>query len=262
MTRIYWQSFVDTQIGASYLQRLSEQLNAMAAPGTRVDVFGQTPPARDFGRLSEFRCAVQALASAIKAEQDGYDVFVLGHFQDPGLYELRSTLRIPVVGTGEATLLAASTLGRRFGLVTLDPAFEVWHHEQVERYGLSSRLQGVTGLGATPQDFDKAFAGDQAAKARLFERITACAEPLVAAGAEVIVPAGVLPGLLIGSERGFTVGHAPVINCAAVALKSAEMWAQLHAQTGIEPSRGPSFRLAGEQAKADFLGLLATPPSP
>ncbi|MDU6138287.1 aspartate/glutamate racemase family protein, partial [Bradyrhizobium sp.] len=118
--RIFWQSFVDASVNAPYMARLSEYLNAIAAPGTSVHVEGISPPDREFGRLAELRCAIQAIDNGIAAEQGGFDAFVMGHFQDPGLYELRSALDIPVIGTGEATLLAASQLGRRLGLVTLD----------------------------------------------------------------------------------------------------------------------------------------------
>ncbi|WP_186399383.1 aspartate/glutamate racemase family protein [Stappia sp. P2PMeth1] len=255
--RIFWQSFVDEAVGASYLDTLRTFLNDIAAPGTRVDVFGMSPPDRDFGRLAEFRCAIQAVDAGLGAEADGFDAYVMGHFQDPGLYELRSALRIPVVGVGEATLLAASQLGRRLGLVTLDPAFEVWHLEQAERYGLAGRVQHVAGLGCRPEDFDRCFAGDDLARERLLAQFSACARTMVERGADVIVPAGVLPGLLIGGERDFKIGHAPVLNCAAVALKSAEMWGQLRALSGIEPSRGPSFRLAGDRARHDFRQLVA-----
>ena len=65
-----------------------------------------------------------------------------------------------------------------------------------------------------------------------------------------MIPAGVLPGLLIGREHGLKIGHAPVVNCAAVALKSAEMWVQLRQLNGTEPSRGPSFKRASAQARA------------
>ncbi len=217
---------------------------------------GVSPANRDFGRLTELRCAIRAISNGIDAERAGYDVYVLGHFQDPGLYELRSTLSIPVVGVGEATLFAASQLGRRLGLVTLHPAFEVWHYEQAERYGLNGRVTQVKGLGLQPSDFSATFAGDLQARARLFSAFAGVAEPMVADGADVIVPAGVLPGLLVASEHGYRIGHAPVVNCASVALKSAEMWAQLRALDGLEPSRGPSFTLANERAKADFQAML------
>ena len=76
-------------------------------------------------------------------------------------------------------------------------------------------------------------------------------------GADVVIPAGVLPGLLIGREHGLKIGHAPVVNCAAIALKSAEMWVQLRELNGVEPSRGPSFRRASAVARSDFRALLA-----
>ena len=96
--KIFWQSFVSQVNGASYLARLQDHLNEMAAPGTEVEVFGMDPPDRDFGRLSELRCGIQAIDAGLGAEEAGYDAFVMGHFQDPGLYELRSALRIPVKG--------------------------------------------------------------------------------------------------------------------------------------------------------------------
>ncbi len=93
--KIFWQSFVDASSNAPYLAKLSSYLNEIAAPGTSVHVSGLTPPDRDFGRLSEFRCAVAAIDNGLQAEDDGFDAYVMGHFQDPGLYELRSALQIP-----------------------------------------------------------------------------------------------------------------------------------------------------------------------
>jgi allantoin racemase len=258
--RVLWQSFVDATQNPSYLDGLSAYLNEIAAAGIQVEVRGMTPPDRDFGRLTEFRCAIQAVDNAIGAEQQGYDGFVMGHFQDAGLYEARSAVHIPVVGTGEATLHLAAQLGRRIGLVSIDPIFAVWHHEQAERYGLANRVVAVAGLGATPEDFGAAFAGDQMAFARLRSAFIDCATPLVERGADVIVPAGVLPGLLLSRERGLKVGHAPVVNCAAVALKTAEMLITLHQTDGLEPSRGPSFALAPRRAIEDFRALVAHGP--
>jgi allantoin racemase len=257
--RIFWQSFLDRQANEPYVAHLSAYLGRIAMPGVTVEVHGLSPTVRDFGRLAELRCAVRAISNGIDAERDGYDAFVIGHFQDPGLYELRSALNIPVIGVGEATLFAAAQLGRRLGLVTLHPVFEVWHLEQAERYGLGGRVTQVAGLGCEPSEFSVAFAGDAEARARLLARFAACAAPMVAAGADVIVPAGVLPGMLVAGERGYRIGHAPVINCASVGLKAAEMWLQLRALDGVGPSRGPSFALAPERAKADFQALLAPP---
>ena len=255
--RLLWQSFVDRAHNAAYFERLHAHLTRHAAPGTTIVLKGMTPPDRDFGRLAEFRGAIHVVENALAAEQENFDGFVLGHFQDPGLFEARSAVRIPVVGTGEATLHFAAQLGRRIGLVSIDPVFEVFHVEQAERYGLGHRVAGIAGLGAVPADFDAAFAGDEAAYQRMKASFETCARPLVDRGADVIVPGGVLPGLLMARERGLTVGHAPVVDCAAVALKSAEMWVALHKASGLGPSRGPSFALASPRAKKDFRELVA-----
>lgn len=251
-TRLWWQSFVDPSQNAPYLDRLREYLNEIAEPGTTVDVHGTTPPDRGFGRLTELRCSVLAVDGALEAAEQGYDGFVMGHFQDPGLYAARSAVTIPVVGIGEASLLWAAQLGRHLGLVSIHDVFEHWHREQGDLYGLSGRVTHVAALNCTVEDFAPAFAGDTDAYARLLGAFRASAEPMVAAGVDVVVLAGGLPGLLLAGEHGLTVGHAPVVNSVAVGLKWAEMAVRIARLTGCGPSRGPSFALAPEQAVADF----------
>jgi Asp/Glu/hydantoin racemase len=254
--RIWWQSFVDNAQNAPYLERLGEYLREIADAGTTVDVSGITPGDRHFGRLTEFRCAAVAIDNALDAAAEGYDAFVFGHFQDPGLYEARSALRIPVVGMGETCMHWAAQLGRNIGLVTIDPVFERWHLEQTDRYGLAGRVSHVVGLGVVVEDFAASFAGDEQAFQRLLGRFRELVQPLVDDGVDVIVPAGALPSLLLRRERGLTIGHAPVLNSVAVTLKATEAWIRIHALTGLEPSRGPSFALASPEAITDFRSLL------
>lgn len=255
--KIWWQSFIDASASAAYVARLGEYLNRIASPGTTVEVHGISPPDRAFSRLSEFRCAIIAIDNGIAAAEADYDAVVMGHFQDPGLYELKSAVAIPVIGTGEATLHMAAQMGRRIGLVTLDDVFRSMHLEQGDLYGLSGRISHVAGLNADPSDFSAAFAGDAAAKARMIAAFQDVAAPMVAGGADVIVPAGVLPGLLVGGEHGLTVDHAPIVNCAAVALMQAEMQVRLARLSGLEPARGPFCARAPQQAVDDFRALVA-----
>lgn len=254
--RIFWQSFVSASVNEAYLRKLSSYLNEIAAAGTTVHVAGLPPHERNFGRLAEFRSSIFAVDNGLAAEEEGFDAFVMGHFQDAGVYELRSALRIPVIGAGESGLLAASQLGRRFGLVTLDQAFEVWHLEQAERHGLLDRIVKVVSSGAKASDYTEVFAGDATAKAKMLDKFIACAEPLVEAGADVIIPAGLLGGLLISDERDFKIGNVPVLNSVAVALKAAEFWAQLRSLNGIEPSRGPSFAMASPEVRRGFRSFV------
>lgn len=255
--RIWWQSFVDPVQNESYFARLDEYLNEIADADTAVDIHGIAPGDRHFGRLTEFRCAALAIDNALEASAQGYDAFVVGHFQDPGLYEARSALAIPVIGLGETSLHWAAQIGRNIGLVTIDSVFERWHLEQADLYGLPGRVSHVVGLGVLVEDFAAAFAGDEQAFARMLVRFRELVQPIVDSGADVIVPAGALPSLLLRGERGLTVGHAPVVNPVAVTLKASEAWARIHELTGLEPSRGPSYALAPPGAIADFRELLA-----
>ena len=166
--RVWYQSFVDPAEQAPYIYRLRDRLRMLASPGITVEVHGISPPDRHFHPITEFRCAQQTIHAALEAERAGYDAFVIGHFQEPGLTECRGAVDIPVIGLGEATMLFACSIGRRIGLVTIDPVFIPWHEEQVIRHGLSQRIGGVAAIKADLPRFMRAFtdAGDMPRYAR------------------------------------------------------------------------------------------------
>lgn len=250
--RIWWQSFVHPVEQAPYIDVLQRSLDEAAAPDSRFEVQGLSPPDRHFHPLTELRCATQVARNAIAAERDGYDAFVIGHFQEPGLLEARGTLDIPVIGLGEASLLAALSMGRKLGLVTINPVFIDWHERQVIQHGFSQRVVGVRALRMDVAGFMQAFADDAAyavARAAFVEE----ARPLVAAGAEVILPAGGLPMLLFGRERPFIIDDALVLNGIMVVAKAAEMAAAIKRLTGAVVSRRGSYARASTAAIAEFL---------
>ncbi|MEJ0017043.1 MAG: aspartate/glutamate racemase family protein [Acetobacteraceae bacterium] len=184
--RVWYQSFVDPDEQAPYINRLRERLQALASPGISVEVHGMAPPDRHFHPITEFRCAQQAIRGALAAERAGYDAFVIGHFQEPGLTECRGAVDIPVISLGEATMLYACSIGRRIGLVTINPVFIPWHEEQVIRQGLSQRVGGVTAIKADVPRFMRAFTdpGEYAAVRADFERQV---RPLLERGCDVLI---------------------------------------------------------------------------
>ena len=181
--RIWYQSFVHPVEQAPYIERLQAFLQQVAAPGIQFEVHGLDPPDRHFHPLTEFRCAAQVIRLAIEAERSGYDAFVIGHFQEPGLLEIRGALDIPVIGLGEANLLAALAMGGRIGLVTIDPSFITWHERQVMAHGLDQRVVGVRAIRADLESFMRAFT-DQASYARVRAEFVEQVRPMVADGAE------------------------------------------------------------------------------
>ncbi len=255
MARIWYQSFVHPVEQAPYIERLQAMLIRVAAPGMTFEVHGLDPPDHSFHALTEFRCAAQVIGNAIAAEKAGYDAFVIGHFQEPGLIEIRGALDIPVIGLGEANLLAALGMGGRFGLVTIDPVFVPWHDRQVRMHGLGERYAGTKALKMDLPAFMKAFT-DQKAYAEVRADFVGQVRPLVEAGADVVIPAGGLPMLLFARESPFVIDDAPVLNGIAIVAKATEMALALRAITNVVVSRRGTYAKAPPAAISEFQARL------
>lgn len=256
-TRIWYQSFTDPIGQAAYFGRLRKYLGSIAGPGVTVDVHGISPPDHALHRLTEFRCAAQVVRNALAAQDQGYDAFVIGHFQDAGLYEARASVDLPVLGLGEASMLFACTLGRKIGMVTIDPIFIPMHEDQVARYALQGRVVKVAAIAVSVAGFMEAFENPRAYEEvkRQFEEQVG---PLVAEGVEVIIPAGGLPTLLFLRERNYTIERAIVLNGIAVVETMAEQAVRLHRLDGTGASRASTFALPPPEAVKEF---LAAPPA-
>jgi Asp/Glu/hydantoin racemase len=251
MARVWYQSFVHPVEQAPYIERLQAMLAEVAAPGVSFEVHGLDPPDHSFHALTEFRCAAQVIGNALAAEKAGYDAFVIGHFQEPGLIEIRGAVDIPVVGLGEANLLAALSMGGRLGLVTIDPIFVPWHDRQIRMHGLGERFAGTMALKMNLPAFMRAFT-DETVYAQVRAQFVAQVRPLIEAGAEVIVPAGGLPMLLFARESPFIIDKAPVLNGIAIVTKATEMALALRAITNVVVSRRGTYAKAPPEAIAEF----------
>lgn len=255
--RILWQGFTDAEANRAYVDRLVAYLDEIADPGTEFEFAGLAPPDRYLHRLTELRCAADALANVLEA-QERYDAVILGHFQDAGLWELRAALDVPVIGLGESSMLHACTLGYRVGLITIDPTFVAWHEEQVRRYGLGERIVGVRAMRTPVELYMRAFVEAEAFEEvkRQFEEQ---ARPLVEHGVEVLIPAGGLPALLLCRDRDVRVDEAVVLNATAAAAKAAEVAVKLRELNGTAPSRASTFARAPDEAVREFLELARRP---
>ena len=256
MKRIWYQSFVDPKEQADYFECLRQTIAQWADSTTQVDVHGIVPPDLELNRLTELRCSAQVVANAIAAEQQGYDAFVIGHFQDGGLYEARAAVDIPVLALGESSMLMSCMVGRRIALVTIHPIFIPIHEEQIIRYGLQHRVVSVKAIETNPQNLVHAFT-DPKAFQNIRTQFEAEVQPLVQAGVEVIIPAGGgLPALLFARIKDFKIGEAVVINSINIVVKMAEMSLRVKEQVGLNVSRAGAFVKPSDKAIKEFLESL------
>jgi Asp/Glu/hydantoin racemase len=238
--KIWYQSYVDAENAGPYWDALSAHLREIADPGTQVDIKGITPHDSYAHALVELRCAREVVCNAVTAQEQGYDAFVIGHFQDAGLYEARSAVDIPVLSLGEASMLYSCTLGQRSGVVTINRRYIPWFHHQIGKYGLRERVTGVHAMHFEPGQILRAY-GDAKLTEEVVELFAIQARPLVAAGVDVLLPGGGIPMLLFSAIKGHQVDGAPVINGIPIVIKMAEMTVRLRRLTGLGVSRVSDF---------------------
>jgi len=250
--RLWYQSFVDYDNGAAYWDALEAHLNGVKDPDTEIDIRGITPYDSYAHPLVEWRCAREMICHAVEAERQGYDAFIVGHFQDAGLYEARSAVEIPVIGLGEVSMLYACQLGQRSGIVTINPRFIAWFHHQIGKYGLKERVTGVHAMRFEPGQILSAI-GSKEKLADVRALFDAQARPLVEQGVDILIPGGGIPMLLFSQIRDHRVGDAPVINGIPIAVKMAETAVRLRALTGLGVSRVSDYAKAPDHVIAEFM---------
>lgn len=114
------------------------------------------------------------------AEHADADGFVLACFGDPGLYALKETSAVPVVGIAEAAMSFALLAGGRFGILAgMDRAVTLMD-SMVRTYGLEGRYAGTVPLSLRVLAFEEDRAGT-------LEALAAAAGRLAERGADVLL---------------------------------------------------------------------------
>lgn len=250
--KIWYQSFVDYEHGKDYWDFLRLHLEDIVDPGTVIDVKGITPYDSYAHALVEFRCAREVICNAVRAEREGYDAFVIGHFQDAGLYEARAVVDIPVLALGEASMLYSCQLAQRIGIVTINKRFIPWFHHQLAKYQLEGRVIGIHAMHFESGQFLAAF-GSAERTVDVKELFRAQAEPLVADGVELLLPGGGIPMLLFANEKDHNVDGAPVVNGIPIVVKMAEAMVKIRRFNGLGTSRVGDFVKPPPEIIEEFL---------
>lgn len=251
--RIWYQSYVDEAHAGGYWDALRGHLDHVKRPETVIDIKGITPYDSYAHPVVEWRCAREMIVNAVKAERDGYDAFIVGHFQDSGLYEARSMVDIPVIALGEASMLYACQLGQRIGIITLNQRFIAGHRHQIRKYGLEHRVVGIHGMQFEPGQLMAAI-GDPEKLNDAKGLFDAQGRPLVEEeGCDILIPAGGIPMLAFSGIPDHRVGAAPVVNGIPITVKMAEMAVELQRLSGLGVSRVSDYVKAPDAVIEEFL---------
>jgi allantoin racemase len=235
----------------------------VARPGTEVHLY-TLPPDAYAGAVPEALVRTHAVESlfagyfalqALRAERAGYEAFVIGTSQDPGLVEARAWARIPVLGFGQVAAHVASVLGARFGHVGFIAELADPIRVNLLRDGLAHRWVGFHPLGTGPRELLAALDGDAAP---FREAFTAAAHAAIAAGAEVLIPGdGVTNEALVAAGLD-AVDGVPVIDANGLLVKAAELFVDLRTLgVATPPTTGYAHSRPDDTTTAHLLRLFA-----
>ena len=233
--KLWYQSMSRTQAWGEYHPVLRRIVDKVKDINTSIEIHGITKigGVTDQYRYLEYLETGEVLENVQRAQDEGFDAFLIGNIADPGIRECREIATIPVLGLCESAMHLACMMGANFSLVTLNEKFTARIVENVDRAGLRSRLNGVARLKMDRiLDLKEGFTNPQA-RQQIIEEFLKCAGTLVEAGAEVVIPAGgVAMALLADAEVNNAGKGTPILNGITSLVKMGEMAVQMNRLMG------------------------------
>jgi len=193
------------------------------------------------------------LRSILEAERQECDAVLITCGNDPVIHEARDLLRIPVVSVTESAVLLGLTLGRRYGVITLDDQSPVLVERNLAGYQLLERA--ISHRPIRSADLVEPVTPWFADRDYLFEsvipRFEAVAHGLIADGAEVIVAAcGNFSAFSVHGYSRVTGTEVPVVDALTAGTHLAGVMARLHADLGVRTSKAGAYRGPSPETRA------------
>ena len=134
-----------------------EELKAVRLkPDTEIVVesIPEGPPSIE-SMYEELLAAPHTIRLIKEGEEKGFNAAVINCFGDPGLTGAREVVDIPVVGPGQAAMLAASAISHRFSVVSILKNVIPLIRELTQLYGVESRLASARSIDVPVLDLEK-----------------------------------------------------------------------------------------------------------
>lgn len=236
-----------------------ETCQKVARPDTEV-FFEQ---ARDYP-LSHVRYEYYAMKAAsavvdriVDAEQEGFDSVVICCMGDPGLFEARQLVEIPVVGIFEASTHLACTMGQKYSIITVSHDRVAAAELRAKKYGVTEKLASVRHIGIPPPGLYPATTPLNLVVERTLEVAKLCIEE---DGAEVIVMGGSLSASMFTKAAPDGIDGVPIIDPNIAGFKTAEMMVDLRRSGLLTTSRVGFWSRPPKEELAELRAYYARTP--
>jgi allantoin racemase len=226
------------QKGEDELERRRWILQGFASSDTEVYVW-DTPegPASIESTVEEHLAIPHLLEGVSKAEGSNYEALIVGCFGDPGVEAAREIATIPIIGPCEASLLASVPLGHKTSIITVLQNMVPPLRKVARQVGLENRLASVRSIEVSVLELGKE-------RSKVFEAFVEEGKKAIQDdGADTLIPGCMSMAFLGIPEEAQAKLGVPVLNPAAVALKTAELFVRLglrHSKRAYPfPPKGP-----------------------
>ncbi|MGE0734233.1 MAG: aspartate/glutamate racemase family protein [Alphaproteobacteria bacterium] len=165
------------------------EVSAVLSPSDRAQVYLSALNVFPRDALELKLLEVGYIDAGLRAAADGNEALVINSMGDYGLAALRAGAGVPVLGSGEAGLRKAASLGGKFAIVTVWPESTAFLYRQLLREaGLESRCAAVLHVGqqAELESIVRGTAGDahyvarmQGGDATMLDRVVQACEQAV-----------------------------------------------------------------------------------
>lgn len=128
---------------------------ASVEPNTKVVVDHVKSAPESLESYYDYTLAAVGLIKYIKDLSKLPDGILIACFGDPGLFELKELLEIPVIGIAEASLAVAMLLGQNIGIIAASKKAVPMMWDTVRRYGLTERVKSIRALDMPVLELEK-----------------------------------------------------------------------------------------------------------
>ena len=223
-----------------YEEACERYVSKVARPDTEIHFASveKRAPKMTLSKYIQYLHVGQVIESAIQAEREGFDAFVLGGMRDLGYSELREAVDIPVAFIGEASYQVACLLAPKFAVIHNDEAPLQAATALIKKYGLENRSVPGAHIGYSQTDLIAAF---ESQPGRIVEEVKAAARTPIKQGAAILVTGFAALSVFLAEQGTREIDGVPVLDSQAAVIKAAEMMVDLRKLGMPKPRKGPLF---------------------
>jgi allantoin racemase len=133
-----------------------KEISLLGQPDLKYEIRSLTTgPASIESEFDDRIASPWVLEEVLRAEREGFEAVFISCMRDVAISAAREIVRIPVVGPSQTCMAVASTLGSKFGVVTVVKNTVPFFIRTAREHGMERNLAGVRPINIPVLDLDR-----------------------------------------------------------------------------------------------------------